>query len=101
MIHKHVDIWAILLLLLGLAVITRTRNIAVRVAHARLHLLCSGSPLTCESAHFIWTGSTRPRLGSPCRRPCDSVSARRLVSAPARPVPQARRRAGATALRYE
>jgi hypothetical protein len=37
MIHKHVDIWAILLLLLGLAVITRTRNIAVRVAHARLH----------------------------------------------------------------
>jgi hypothetical protein len=38
MIHKHVDIWAILLLLLGLALITRTRSLAVRVVHARLHL---------------------------------------------------------------
>jgi hypothetical protein len=37
MIHKHVDIWAILLLLIGLAVITRTRDIAVRVVHARMH----------------------------------------------------------------
>jgi hypothetical protein len=37
MIHKHVDIWAILLLLLGFAVISRTHNVAVRVAHARMH----------------------------------------------------------------
>ena len=36
MIRKHVDIWAILLLLFAFALLTRTRNIAsARSAHAR------------------------------------------------------------------
>jgi hypothetical protein len=38
MIHKHVDIWAVLLLLLGFAVVSRTQNIALRVARARMNL---------------------------------------------------------------
>lgn len=51
MIHKHVDIWAILLLLLGLAVISRTHTIAVRVAHARMNIYPS-SPLDVRISPF-------------------------------------------------
>jgi hypothetical protein len=38
MISKHVDIWAVLVLLLGFALFTRTNETVVRVARAKLNL---------------------------------------------------------------
>jgi hypothetical protein len=36
MISKHVDIWAVLLLLFGFALFTRTNETAIRIARARM-----------------------------------------------------------------
>ena len=52
MIRKHIDIVAVLLLLAGFAIASQTRQVAVRLVHARLEMCRRPTPIQVRIAPF-------------------------------------------------